>query len=226
MSLFTGLTHYWRLDETSGNRVDSVGTTPLIESIPSVLSISGKLNRAAKGDELVANALYASADVDISQPRTIAFWAKLNSIPADTYLAVSTPADSPRIRVDTFGDVILSSPDTGDLMAVAFGALALWHLVILKMESNIWSLSIDGSLFQSSTFQAPTGDSLYILGAGAGLFYGGQDEVAVWNRALSQAEADQLWNNGAGHFYGDTFPGESAISLALQKPTAKIVTLL
>jgi hypothetical protein len=40
--------------------------------------------------------------------------------------------------------------------------------------------------------------TLYVGGEGTGEFNGSIDAVGIWNRALSDAEVAELYNNGAG----------------------------
>jgi len=80
----------------------------------------------------------------------------------------------------------------------------VWSHVVIEYNSSNILMYVNGEL----QYQSPTmsGDIVansqpFCLGAtgcGADYFIGSLDEVAVWNRALSEAEIDEVYNNGNG----------------------------
>ncbi len=83
-----------------------------------------------------------------------------------------------------------------------FNPLGVWHNIVLssKTNTNTISLYIDGILKGStSTMGTLTPIFSYLLGKrsnNTGFFSGSLDDIAIWNRALSQQEITQLYNQG------------------------------
>ncbi len=80
----------------------------------------------------------------------------------------------------------------------------VWSYVVVEYNSSNILMYVNGELQSQSP--AVSGDIIpnsqsFCLGAtgcGADFFTGSLDEVAVWNRVLSEAEIDELYNNGSG----------------------------
>lgn len=227
MSLFDGLTHYWTLNEPAGNsRPDAVAAANFIESGGAVASAAGINDDAANGNNDVKY-LSISSGIVMAQPSTLAFWVKMNSLPGGTvFFYISGGATDPYIKLDSIGNVIPGNFTNGDLTPSPLGALATWHLVVLRIFGGFWDISVDDGIVSSSSGVDPASSGIDILGASSA-FDGMMDDMAIWNRSISNAELTELYNAGAG-----TFPDfatvilPTALELALAHPTAKIVTLL
>jgi hypothetical protein len=83
-----------------------------------------------------------------------------------------------------------------------------WHFVVAVYDStaNQIKLWVDDVLCSSGTLSyppMPLGISDIRLGCTVlgELLVGKMDEWGVWNRALTQSDVDQLWNNGCGTPY-------------------------
>jgi len=201
--LLAGLIHYWPLDEVTGVRADSIGGLGLTEFSGPVGSTAGKNGLAALGSDSNFNMLNASPFV-FPAAFSVSLWMNLNTpVVSERYLFLTVDPDDIYLKgVNSIGQQIaVGSVNSGDLIFVSFGAIGQWHLLVLTFGAGVVKLSIDGASFVSSPISTPTGSTFYILGQGGGEFFdGAEDELAIWNRELSQAEAEALWNGGNGRF--------------------------
>lgn len=78
-----------------------------------------------------------------------------------------------------------------------------WHMFACTFDSGIVAIYLDGSLYNSDSTR--TSDYLSYTGDDYDLYTqfddGYIDEAMIYNRTLSEAEIDSLWNSGDGLFY-------------------------
>jgi hypothetical protein len=188
-----GLQHYWSLNETSGTRQDTVGTIALTES-GTVESATGIRGFAANGNNQT-DSLDSAASITISAPVSFVMW--MNMVAFHGTIGIPFQAGNVQIQYDNVGDLRFVGAAT--YLTRALGTVGAWHLVVLTIDtSNVWRASVDGLAFTSAQGNAPTSGSLSLLGSTT--INGLIDEVAHYNRALTQDEVNNIWNGGTGRF--------------------------
>ena len=76
-----------------------------------------------------------------------------------------------------------------------------WYHVSFVNSSGSLTFYINGSLVGSASQNAAYANSFFYIGnnaSGIELFNGSLDAVGIWNRALSESEVTELYNNGTG----------------------------
>ena len=213
-SLLTGLISYWKLDESSGNSIDSAsggnnGTTTNI-----IYSATGKINTAYQFD--------ATAYVDYGNPSNLSFSAgsisywvyPTNLIGAMIHLSKGNVADDINgWWTGTLGDSILyielANASSFQLEAISSGALSIntWYHVVATWDGSTVKSYINNIpvLNTAQTVTPITNVYNFNIGksshAASSFFEGTLDEVGVWNRTLTSTEISTLYNSGAGKAY-------------------------
>lgn len=217
--LLTDLVAYWKLDEASGVRGDSHGTSPLTDN-NTVGSAAGKLGNAASF--VAANSEYLSTNSDalnISGALSISLWVRPASASASELLIGGySIAGAPfsgygignGVGTGNSGKWTIWTGGTGGSdwkKSVANVAANVWtHLVVTIDASGNGVLYINGSQDTTfSSFPVAAYSGLRALGSNSGgtssFFSGRIDEVGIWKRLLTSEECTLLWNSGAGLTY-------------------------
>ena len=222
----SGLLHYWRMGEMSGSSfADSKGgvnANVAGASLGVQGALSGDSNGAARFDGLND---FASAGVNFSQTGvlTVEFWLRWNAFSNNDDLAFEY---TPNYNNNT-GGLLVDPNDASGQFEIAqrqgsFGAgyntfgftrpsAAAWHHYALVFDrtaaaANELRAYVDGALV-SGTKPASTDtlgnfaqSTLYFMSrAGTSLFgQGDLDEVAIYNRALTDAEVADHRQRGIG----------------------------
>jgi hypothetical protein len=80
----------------------------------------------------------------------------------------------------------------------------VWHQFIIRRKGNTFSMFYDNTIVATASYDGALTDTDYPLLIGRrsdsrGLAIDGKiDEVAIWNKALSDSDISNLWNNGIG----------------------------
>ena len=214
--LLNTLISYWKLDEASGARLDTVGTNHVGgASLPT--AVAGKINN---GCQFVAASSQFLAVADNSTLRvtsdfTFSFWAKLASTtPATGYHAISKDDNIGGTRRD-YG--IFHHPSAGWIfsvtdpltIAVASGApssTGVWVHVVAWWDSadSKLRIRINDTTTAVSSMTGALSQSIAIFKIGAheftsaDFFDGIIDEIGFWKRVLTAGEITALYNGGAG----------------------------
>jgi hypothetical protein len=219
-SLLTGLVAYWKLDEASGTRNDSVGANHLTDA-SSVGSAAGKLGNAASfatastdSLSLSDNAEVSTGDVDF----TFAFWLYLTD-EGGPYIPISKDEESNRDYTFDFnaigGSKTLRFYINGGAVNVesASGLSAsTWYFVVAWHDStaNTLNLKINNGTTQSvstgGTTPTDSGSAFRIGGRNYSGFEwwlnGLVDDVGLWKgRILTSGEMTEIYNSGNGVTY-------------------------
>lgn len=223
-SLRTGLVAYWPLNETatSGDVTaqDQSGRGNNLTSNNSVLSAAGLIGNAR--DFVAANSEFLSiaSNTDMqfgNKDWTLALW--FNAKDWGAYQVVAKDASGGRefecatavqsgnnrmtaVWYHSGGSISVVAPNPGSL------AVNTWHFLAFRHINSTGVITgrINTGTF---TFTRPSGQTWnatgteFRLGARAfspfqSFFNGLIDECARWNRALSDAELTELYNNGNG----------------------------
>ncbi|MDX9930607.1 MAG: LamG-like jellyroll fold domain-containing protein [Bacteroidales bacterium] len=206
-SLLNGLTGYWQFDESSGNAIDSQGAHPgLASSVtyrePGIIGTSFGFNKDSRS-YVYPGSFYLSTS-------SVSFWARRASyyngeclvgfggmhagiwIGSDGILYL---ANSNGERVATWGVwtetsmmhhlvlVCYSSGSAGRVELFLDGVSRGSRNAVVPVLSDL----VIGNEFSNGLFTYPSG------------FTGVIDEFGLWNRALSMAEIEILYNRGAGN---------------------------
>jgi hypothetical protein len=207
--LLTDLVSYWKLDETSGTRFDSVGTNNLADN-GGVGSTIGKVGNAALFD----GSNYLSTNTVLSSgPFSVSFWINPDTVTRDPARIISryriaAPADqawSAYLRDD---DALIDvGPTTLTIPSIA--SAETWHYFAFWYDDVAQEIGIQ---FDTTILTTPQTTGYvntnvdFTIGTLAGgptgpSFRGGVDEVGIWSRVLTAAERTQLYNGGAGLTY-------------------------
>ena len=200
IDLESGLQAFYKLSDTS----DSSGNNRNLTNNGNVSFASGKIGNAAVFDG--SNRLEMNSLNNISSyPLTISTWIKLtNDGSGETVLAATDRAyGSPGLFLDT-GNTIASfvNGNSGWQINGSTYIPDTWTHIVGVFEDANRKLFINGVLAGTNTEQQPQDITLNNFSIGSYFDYGnavGQiDAVGIWNRALSDAEIAELYNNGTG----------------------------
>lgn len=220
MSLNDDLVAYWKLNEESGTRVDSVGSNDLADN-NTVLYGTGKIGNAADFEDtqsefldIADNADLSTGDIDFSgsiwvniesgglahiigkgeeTPDTIEWWVWLGG------------DNKPNFAISDDGDVMSDIAAWGSALTVDGST---WYHIAFYHDATGDEIGIivnDGTPVTTATGgDAPTDRAgPFQIGFidGTTYFDGLIDEAGFWKKVLSSAEITALYNNGDGLTY-------------------------
>lgn len=218
MELADNIVSYWKLDESSGNAADSVGSRTLTNT--DVTYTTGKISNGAVFDGDSAKLVRSAEDLGITNAWTFTCWVKpaaadmtekniLDIRPnsgAANYIGIQGIANM-SIRALFFnsaGSVVKDYRTSNN--ALSNGN---WTFVCLSWDGTNYNIYINGSAdnavktVDNSGTMTNTSRNLYIgVEAGSGNWWNGIiDEVGIWSRALTSDEISTLYNSGNGLTY-------------------------
>jgi hypothetical protein len=210
--LLTDLAAYWKLDETSGTRFDSVGTNNLTEN-GSVGSTLGKIGNAATGFSTTDYLVNTSTVGQITGDWTATCWFRTGSdinTNQGIVCRTTTTANDVEYLLDIFSNNVrfVLSTSSGIYVAQTPIATNTTYFVASWYDGTNINISLnDGAV----TSTAAPGIPVQLFGSEltVGLrlddsrpFLGDWiDEVGIWNRVLTSGEITQLYNGSAGLTY-------------------------
>jgi hypothetical protein len=206
-SLLTGLVSYWKLDEASGTRFDTVSSNNLSDN-GGVGSAIGKIGNAAEFD----TTNYLSTNTVLSSgPFTVSCWIYADTVtqPAGGIVnrySNSVPADRTWTTYVANDDIVFGVLPTSLTVSNVVSA-ATWHLFIFWYDDVAQEIGIQFDTTIQTTPQTtgyPVTNVDFTVGARSGgntEFDGRIDEVGIWSRVLTAAERTQLYNGGSGITY-------------------------
>lgn len=198
---------YWKLDESSGNASDSVGSNTLTAG--TVTYGAGKINN---GVTFTTGLTSATSPVTGTGSWSISMWYKSSTTGTNKQLLLfgnsaqsaktviyiyTTPGNA--IQVDTAGAGLITSSNTSSLNGS-------YHHLVVTSSGNSFNMYIDNtSVGSGSTTGMNLGSNEMAIGydnLNSRFAWGAQlDEVGFWNVVLSGAEITELYNSGAGNQY-------------------------
>jgi hypothetical protein len=207
MALTDNLVSYWKLDESSGNASDSVGSNTLTNS--GVSYSAGKINNGA---DFAPNDLFTTNNISLTGDLTISAWIK----PADLgvyYIVAKSDSTSPNeeyvllvnnnvisMGVRNTSNSFFSADKTGT-------GSGSWVHVVGTVSGTTVSVYINGVIGTDATVTGTRASKNIDTDIGGrsyntfGRFNGSIDEVGIWSRALSSTEVTALYNSGNGLQY-------------------------
>lgn len=221
-SLLTGLISYWKLNEASGTRADSVGSNNLTDN-NTVTRVLGKQSGAAQF--VLANTEYLSVASNSSlqvgnEPFCICGWVYLSTNATTQSLFSKYNTSSNRqflvdyvTGTNRFRFVV--SPDGSatvtQVYANNFGApsTGTWYFICAWHDSvgDTVNIQVNNGTADSAAFVGgvfPTGNGDFTIGSnsGGGSYLNGYaDEIGFWKRLLTTEEKTRLYNSGNGITY-------------------------
>lgn len=214
-TLNDGLLHYYKLDETSGNILDSVDGNTLTTSGSPTQNVTGKINKAIEFAH--ANDSLASIPTE-SKQQTMNAWiyykSSLNS--TNSFFSINNTGTndlfmSYREYANPSGTTKPSLEIGGATITTDYNIpLNSWHMITWTWngttDTNGVKIYVDGikrGEGTSGSSNIPSGNGYFGQNPDAGntnsdiVF----DEVGYWNRQLSAGEVIQLYFNGNGQTY-------------------------
>lgn len=206
MAILDSCVAYWRLEEASGSRFDSVGANTLTD-VNTVTQNTGKVGFAADfvrvNSESLSIASNASLQMGVDVDFTLSAWVWLATVgAAHTIMDKGSFAGEYRLDVTNGAQARFYIAGGANVSSGAMTATA-WHLIFAWYDQANLNVQVDnGAITQvASAVDAPAGAAPFQLGTdpGAGAFMNGRiDEAAIWKRVLTVQERSDLWNAGAG----------------------------
>lgn len=209
--LLNNLVAYWKLDEASGTRNDSVGSNHLTDN-NTVTSVAGKLNNAAEFTAANNESLTISDNADLSTGDidfTITRWVKLADITAshavdqkgmnDAYgehmlmYAAGGIANFQWFIADLAANVISTDPAT-----ISSGQ---WYFVATWYDStaNTLNIQVNNGAIASASYSGGNTSTpgTFKIGQGIGNWFDGDvDEEGFWKAVLTPAQRTTLYGGG------------------------------
>jgi hypothetical protein len=220
MSLLDGLISYWKLDEASGNRLDSKSLHTLT-SVNSVGSAAGKIGDAASFAAASSQYLEGPSNDTLptrDQSFSVTAWAYLTAAVANQMVISSWDEATNNRHFQVFAGAFanawrLTVGTTGaSSVAVNSSAVSVnqWVLLCARSEpGGLIQLNVNDANNTTASLGTPTSATKVKLLIGARynttpqLFFNGLiDEVGIWNRVLTDAEVTTIYNGGNGLSYG------------------------
>ncbi len=175
--LNNGLAGYWKMDETSGNPVDSSGNGITLTNNNTTTFTGGKFGNAASFN---GSNQYFNAGSTIANVNTVSFWVNPVST-TDNFMNLNST-----VYVKSSGGTVSLNGATGTIYVNSTASTTVaantWSLVTVTIPAGI----------SASQIEVGRANSTY---AGNGTRI---DEVRVYNRALSPNEIAQLYNWSPG----------------------------
>jgi hypothetical protein len=227
-TLLNSLISYWKLDETSGTRVDSAGSNNLTDN-NTVGSATGKIGNAASF--VAANSEYLSvadnATLDLTTAMTISLWVKPDVIAQqkviiskfDNFVSGSWALiqwdDELRVHIaNSTQSTNISSANRVETSGLGLSSGVWQHIVVVydgsQSSTSRVKLYLD-NVDESSKLSGAWPDATLInstspltVGRVLGLpwfFDGDIDEIGIWGRVLTASERTELYDSGSGVTY-------------------------
>lgn len=212
-SLNEGLVAYFKLDESSGNAVDSVNG--YVGTNTSTTYTTGKINNCAvfngSSSKLVSNNSIISGSGDA----TFSAWVKVAAAAAICPIIAKRDSNASGLFVwrmedsgvmnffDYNGSAFLFNTSTQSNTAANDGN---WHHVAFVISGNTGTFYLDGLADGTKTCSSRLSWNTQLPKIGNdsvdNLWYNGSlDEFCIWNRALTATEVSTLYSSGNGKQY-------------------------
>lgn len=212
-ALIDNLVSYWKLDESSGNAADSVGSNTMTNS-GTVSFAAGKINNAATFDG--TNYLSKSSQVGLptlTSSFSMQAWVNFTATNSRSKGIFSGDGDWSGFLADSgqSNGKVQFGFYNGSSFYRKYSSSAIndgsWHHVVgvRDRSANTIELFIDGvsqGTVSTSGDPVKNGSTPAYIGSLAGdNWIGSIDEVAYWSRALTSTEVEELYASGSGLQY-------------------------
>jgi hypothetical protein len=232
MAITDNLVSYWKLDESSGNAADSVGSNTLTNT--DVTYAAGKINNGAVFDGSDA---YLTGSTSAYQVFTYNAWVYNNDHSAVHTIKAGQYAGSngaPQFRIETDQKLGLIKQGVS-VIGYSTGTIPddTWTMATVTYDaSGNYVFYINGSASGSGTNLQTFLDKNILIGAQQSdtsayveEMNGNIDEVGIWDRAISSTEVTSLYNSGVGKQYpwADSGPANLKSFNGLAKASIKSI---
>ena len=223
MALTDNIVAYWKLDESSGNASDSVGSVTLTNTGSTY--VAGKINNgisfgsSSDNTNTMVNGSVGGALLNLANgsAKSISFWIKANANPNTgnnrciDFRRSSTSAGELSINYFQSGSDYQFSfyVNGGTLTAyVANLSVGTWYHFVMTVDSsdNI-TVYLNNSSVRTGTWGSAGSGSNFTQVGGANGSSGSFcapvaiDEFGCWNKELDSGEVSELYNGGMGLQY-------------------------
>jgi len=214
--LNVGLTHYWTLNETTGEAADIRGELFGIGYNFTLFNTwqfntSGLIAGGVSSDGSAGNYMNTSAGTDGYPTGTgdhaLSFWVKSEGASTGTVFDYLNGADLERIFIRSNGRVGMKWGGSG-LVETGTGVAnpngTTWNNIVLNRKNGFAELWVDGVLHLNATSTTSITPGRIRVGAyetPSDYYRGAYDEFAIWNRSLTASEISDLYNGGTGITY-------------------------
>jgi len=199
----SGLIGYWKMDESSGDLIDAHST---YDGTPTSLtySVSGAINTAVTFNGTSSRVAFGTG-IKPTTGLSVSFWMKTTST-ASSFIIDLTGYVSNwcgfRIERHSNGITAFLADNTANYLDEAVNVTVgdgSWHHVVMTWNGSNVYVYTDNSKSTafpwSSTIVYETGDILYAGSSSSGSYYTGSlDELAIYNRALTDEEVTILFD--------------------------------
>ena len=213
MSLTTNLQAFYKLSDLT----DSSGNGKTLTNVGNVSFASGKIGSCATfdGTDKVLN--NESISLAGSSELTLSFWVRTSNFsqPGSNLVGIWGNSNGSDCQFEAYYDsssigLIIQTPEAmqspPSTMSIADGN---WHhcVLIFKDGNKVYGIydGVKTDINNISTTTISNNSGYFGIGRTAQTYWGGAnhfdgefDAVGVWNRALSDAEAAELYNSGTG----------------------------
>jgi len=221
-TLLTGLVSYWKMEETSGARVDELGVNNFTPA-GNIFGMAGKINNASRSGGAVGDVLTAAhhTSQQFAGSFSVAGWLSIaDNAPTafkPTLLAKWSQAASGNNSFAVYHDIefnvwhLITSKngtDFYDVNTMLVMPLNTWAFVcaVYDAAASQMRISVNGGTPAVTAFTGPVFASTLALAAhnfsaaslGPNAFI---DELGLWSRALTAPEIAELYNSGNGNSY-------------------------
>jgi len=233
ISLVNGLMGYWKLNETTGSALDSVGSINgavfgATQGVPGKISTAYRFNAATNS--------YIDLGISCKPTTAISFAVWLNpSTFNDIYSGVINnttwvnPTEQYGYNVFLDSSKMLFELFNGDVQNSLWSNATItpntWHFIVGTWDGAKMKLYINNVLDASQARTTTIGyDLASVLRFGSHSapydYTGVIDEIGIWNRALTISEVSTLYNSSNGL----TYPFDASTNISIPTVTTSSVT--
>lgn len=218
------LTASWRMEEATGNRLDSSGNSRTLTDSGTVSNAAGLLGNAAEFDG--TNYLYRSGDAALdfdADPFSISLWFNTPDVSAVGYLLSKYYfLGGTGYYLEITSDTLVFWTGSGLSCSIA-GLEDQWNHVVVTIDgSGNAKLYLNNVLVDSDTI-TPVASSAADLTIGTAIFDGSPtgpytgliDATHIYSRVINSGEVSALFNGGAGYEVVVASPIQGNISQTL-----------
>jgi len=213
MALVDNCTHYWKMDEASGNSADSVGSITLTAT--NITRTTGLINNCAVYSGNYAQAYSADGILKSNNAWSISCWFYITAQPTaeasiQNIFYVRNNGYANAISLDyrrTSADVYKFDLNNigSDSVSTQTETLNTWHHYVIVFDTSNFNFYRDGSYVFNKAKAGSQSVNAFTIGNFENSYgrplVGRADECGLWTRALSTGEITSLYNSGAGLAY-------------------------
>jgi hypothetical protein len=189
MALTDNLQAFYKLSDLS----DSSGNNRTLTNNGNVSFASGKIGNAAVFDG--SNKLQVTNPIAAGVEYSSAGWVNFSNFDSLQYIFSFGNDMGVLYHNGVSPAEVIFTPSVGSYIGVGTTSANAWHFVYASRKANgDYSISIDNGALVTGN----AGETYYGTFEIGNLLNGQVDAVGIWNRALSDAEVAELYNNGAG----------------------------